>query len=181
MPLFGPLVAAASKFTARLQASTLKTVANTAAETSIFPSTITGSKTIPAAFWADGASVRLLMRGKCATRTLTPGTLTVKVKLGATTVVTTTTGSLLGGGSGNFSVVLTVIYNATDKVLRGAGKLEVPPGLITVGRVDLITPDAGIAWTTPADADIDVTAQWSAADPANTITGVVATVEQLTP
>lgn len=177
MPLF--ITTALSKLTARLQASRLQTVANTATETSLLPGTISGSKTIPATFWSDGASIRVVLRGKVATRTLAPGTLTFRVKFGSTTLVSASSASLLGGGAGNFSIVLTAIYNGTDKVIRAAGKAEVPAGLVTSGRLDFLTPDTGIPWTTPVDSDVDVTAQWGSADAQNTISGVVCTVEQL--
>lgn len=153
------------------------TVANTATETTLFGSGV-GTKTLPANYLVAGKTITVVVRGRMGSKTVSPGSLTIKVKLGSTVVwsgAVTPAASLANdyaevkaditcrttGASGTVFAQSVFLYN--DGVTTA---VNAPDGAnITTSTID-----------TTATQVVDVTATWATADPANTITGSIATI-----
>jgi len=151
------------------------TVTAAAAETSLFGTGV-GSLTLPANFFDVGRTIRVRLTGYNSTDATTPGTLTINIKVGGTTVMTT--------GARTPSVGLTNDYVdiIADIVCRSVGA---PGSVIGQGKMTRVTSTGGgstlwgmvatatTAATTTGTLAVDVTATWSLAVNSITITNAV--------
>lgn len=157
-------------------------VANTAAETIIFPAIA-----IPANFLQDGRLLRIRAFGKLST-TATP-TIQFGVRLGgvAGTLVmqseAITNGSAVTNVNWSLEAYLQVRSNGASGTVLGMGEVKVHTAAATV-----VSNVFGVSgYDAPATATVDftaskdlvVTAIWSAASASNTLTGLVYSVEAL--
>jgi hypothetical protein len=127
-------------------------------ETSLIPTGM-GSKDVPAGWFKPGNNVRIIVRGLINTQ-LTPGTLTVRVKLGSTTIIQGSTSALLASASqGQFRIALNVLCFTPGNPgsLAVSGDMTYPNGLVIKGSIDLV--GKGIAINTTVAQPIDVTVQ----------------------
>ena len=134
------------------------TVANTASETTIV-GTVTGGKTLPAALLVAGKTVRVRAFGVLSARG-TPN-LTVKVNVGRT-----------------------VIARELDCLITcrttGASGTVFAQGVFRYGTVVMpLAATAAVTVDTTGAHIIDLTAQWGAMDPGNTITCTNGAIELL--
>jgi hypothetical protein len=146
------------------------TVANTTAETNLL-GTILGSATIDANTLAEGTTLRIAAGGNLGV-TGSP-TLTVKIKLGSTEVLSTGGLSPTGTDAGWFMEVV-----ITCRAVGASGAV-VATGSFQTGST-IVTPVKTTATTlnTTANQSLTITATWSAADPDNTITCQIFTLEK---
>ena len=156
-----------------------KTVTNTTTETSLIGTGV-GATTLPSGFFIAGRAVRIKLSGVFSTPG-TPGTMTVKVKLGSTVLASKVTSSLVPGGVNDyFDLESTIICRATggSGSFVSSGKMEYQGGTGTV--VDAIN-NSGSAVTvaTNTSQTLDVTVTWDTADAAKVIKSVLATIEVL--
>lgn len=141
-------------------------LANSNAETSIIGTGV-GSLTLPAGFFSVGKSVRLTAFGFIST-TGTP-TITIKFKLGAVTICAT---AAITTASGLATALLAIDLVLTCRTIGATGTV------IAAGQVGVGTVVGGLYPTSGAVSVVDttgtlaasLTGQWSAADPANTLT-----------
>lgn len=158
------------------------TIANSSAETSAIPTGV-GSLTFPANFMNTGTIIRLKGGGIFSTL-ITPGNLTVKMKLGSTVIASVVISNLLASASNNaFDFEGTIICRST-----GASGSVVATGFVTYDTGVLLRGvgalnNAGGATTvdTTASQVLDVTVQWQTANAANTLTTTIASIEPFTP
>lgn len=146
------------------------TVANTAVETSLIGSGV-GSLTLPANFFSAGTSLRVSVAGVFGTKA-TPGTIRIRLKLGSTVILDTgavTPADSITNEEWQLQTLITcrtagatgtVIANAT--VPHGDGSTAALFGWRMV-NTSTITVD------TTATQTVAMTALWSTADTANTI------------
>jgi hypothetical protein len=140
-----------------------------------------------------GKTIEIQMRFRISTVVTTPGTLTLRVKLGST--VTTGTGAVTGGvsvfDSGAISLNTTAKTNVTGRLgilltaqvlgdgalakLMGVGQItsEALVGATAGQPLDFLLPASAPAQGTGFDANVpqalDISAQWSVANAANSI------------
>ncbi len=151
-------------------------VANTASETSIFP-----TMTIPANYMADGRALRLTAFGKLST-TGTP-TLIWRLRWGTTAGVLLALSETLTMGSGvtnvnwSFEGILQTRENGSSGSLLFMGELKVHTAAGTV--LENILGISGFDAPAPATCDLTVdtaltlSAQWGTASASNTLTGMM--------
>lgn len=170
MPLYGGVAAAPAP---QYMALTDTVVTNTAAETSALPGTFLGSKTIPANRLSVGTTVQIAGGGIYSVPAVTPGTATVKIKLGSVVLATAVAGSLVGGVSNAaFQFDCSLICRTTG----ATGTVAVVGGLnfatTAGGRVffDLLNGGANAVVDTTAPQVIDITVTWDTAVATKTIT-----------
>ena len=153
-----------------------QTVTNTTTETTLF-GTGTGSTTLASGVLA-GRTIRITLRGVMSTP-VTPGTLTIRVKVGSTTIATATASSLVGSSSNSQFRFETLIQNRTT----GVSGTVVSSGTFSYQGASAVVVEtldnAGATATvdTTASNAINVTAQWDTADTGKIIKSVVATIE----
>jgi hypothetical protein len=156
--------------------TTTKTVANTAAETTLLTSG-TGTLTIPANFLSAGKTIRINVLGTYSD-TANP-TMNIKVYLGATVVMTT--GAITSNNATNqtFEVrgVITCYTTGVSGTVWGQGYL-VQTAAASTGRFSMANTAATTIDTT-ASKTINVSVKWGSASASNTITTSVVTVEYL--
>ena len=146
-------------------------IANTAAETAF-----NKVYTIPAnTLWAGGSVVRVRAAGRYST-TGTPN-LTLKIRLGGNIIsgvlsLTANNASSYGWSAEADAIVLT---SGAGGTARGGFAVTNVLGVASYGPVYSVS----FALNTTIARDVDITAQWGAADPANTITLETMTVEIL--
>lgn len=155
-------------------------VANTTTETIIFPNVV-----VPANYMQDGRTLRLKAYGKLST-TGTP-TITFAVRWGGVsgTVLATTEAITCASGAANTAWSLEVYIqtrtNGSTGTVMAIGNVTVnlTASTATQGVFGVSGFDAPATATIDATADtaLSVTADWSAADAANTLTGLIYTVE----
>ena len=142
------------------------TVANTVTETTLVGTGI-GTVTLPANFFAIGKSLRLALTGFHSS-VATP-TVTVRLKLGATTIIDS--GATASGNGANDGFVLNLIL--TCRTIGGTGTV-VAQGLYqeihsSGARVELVELTSDTIDTTASQA-VSVTFQWGTASASNTVT-----------
>jgi hypothetical protein len=156
--------------------TTTKTVANTAAETTLLTSG-TGTLTIPANFLSAGKTIRINVLGTYSD-TANP-TMNIKVYLGATVVMTT--GAITSNNATNqtFEVrgVITCYTTGVSGTVWGQGYL-VQTAAASTGRFSMANTAATTIDTTASNT-INVSVKWGSASASNTITTSVVTVEYL--
>ena len=160
--------------------SAAKTVANSSAETSAIPTGV-GSLTLPANFWMVGRTIRLTGGGVYSSL-LTPGNLTCRIKLGSTTVASVTVTALLGAASNSgFDFEATICCRSTGAsgTVVSTGQISYGLSATTRGISDINTGTSTVTIDTTASMLLDVTVQWATASASNTMTAMVAVVENV--
>lgn len=150
---------------------------NSTTATSILPAA--ARLNFPSNLWAIGSKFRINASGKISTAAATPGTLTLDVRLGASTVI------FNGGASGtvatsasnltwDLKIDLTClsIGGGTSATVLGTGVLTSAALSATVPIMLLPTsaPAVGTGFDSTASNFIDLFATWSVASASNTIT-----------
>ena len=149
------------------------TVGNTVTETTLVGAG-QGSVTLPANFFIVGKAIRMTMRGVVSS---TGGpNITVKVKLGATTILTT--GAVAAASATDDGFVLDALLTcrtvgATGTIFSQGSFQE----LIVAGNIMDMANTAAATIDTTGTLAIDVTVEWGAAAAGNTITATNFIVE----
>jgi hypothetical protein len=150
-------------------------VANSVAETSIFTgASFVGTRTLPANFFKVGKTIRIGVESIVGI-TGTP-TLTIRMKLGSTTILTATSAALSAIASQPHHTVIEITCYATGASGAVRGHIWNLIGIIA-NNVAITT--ANVTVDTTASQVIDVTAQWSVANAANTIQAIITSIEVL--
>jgi hypothetical protein len=143
------------------------TVGNTATETAF-----DSSYTIPAGLLKEGTVVRVKLFGVYSTDASSAPTLALRLKLGGTTVVegvvTTVTGVSDRGWSGEAVLVCTA--EGETGAVEAQGFAEYESGDGTIIPVNMENTDVISPIDTTGTLDVELTAEWSAADEDNSIT-----------
>lgn len=165
-------------------------VANTTTETILFPNI-----TIPANFMQDGRTLRLTAYGRYGT-TATP-TLTFAVRWGGVTgTIISQSGAITCGGTitnaqWKMEVVIQVRSNGSSGTVFAMGDVTLHEDAVatagTVTNYGMVNPMGSAGVQTPAAVTVDltadtalsITADWSAANASNTITGHIYILEAL--
>ena len=151
------------------------TVANTTTETTLFSTALSGlSNTIPA-YWAKiGSLIRTEIDGVISTLGAAAGNLTIRVKLGSTTISTITiTGIDTGLANADFNIESKIRFRtlgSTGTVVQSA-RMAIVSG--TTRKFYSSTATGTVTIDTNSDQLLTVTAQWSVADAANTMTSII--------
>lgn len=160
------------------------TVVNTTTEGTIL-GTVQGSSTIPTA-WLNrvGATFRVNVGGTFGTNTSGTNNITVKVKLGSTTVLSRGPGTLTNTVAGGFMEVVGTVTTRTtgaSGTVYGYGTLKSDPGGFQLGPNEwaFVNTAQPVTVDLTSDKVLDVTATWNNASTLNTITGSVVVVELL--
>lgn len=157
-----------------------KTIVNTGTETSSIPTGV-GTLTIPANFLVAGKTLRLSGGGIFSTL-LTPGNLTIKMKLGATVIASNVVSNLLASASNNafqFSATITCRTTGATGTILVDGNASYDTGTLSRGFAALNNTGSATSIDTTASQLIDVTLQWTTASTSNTISTTNARVEVL--
>jgi hypothetical protein len=163
------------------------TCGNTAAETSIVGTGV-GTMTLPANFFAAGKSIRVTVYGAYSTKSSSPGTLVIKIKLGSTIILalpaTTPTANLTKVPFVIDAIITCRTTGATGTVI-GQGDLFLATATAQTG-VSYTLPNQGsdaltaiTSFDTTASKLVDVTATWGTADAGNTISSTNVVLEVL--
>lgn len=139
-------------------------VANTASETTMIGSGA-GSLTLASGFLTVGKTLKLIAAGIVST-TGTP-TLTIKLKLGSTVILTSGAITMPDTISNK---MLRIEATLTCRATGGSGSVFAQ-GIIHVDNTVIpFFATAAVTVATNTSQAVDLTAQWSAGDPANTLT-----------
>lgn len=144
------------------------TIANTTTETTLFGSG-SGTTTLPASLLAVGKSLRLRLSGVVSTDP-SAGSLTIRAKLGSTTIVASsavTPSNSLTNVAWVLDVDLTCRTIGASGTVIGQGMMQIAD---STGRVIGLAATAAVTVDTTASQAVNVTAQWGAASASNTIT-----------
>ena len=162
------------------------TCGNTASETTIVGAGV-GMMTLPANYLVAGKTLRLTIYGAYSTKAATPGTLVIKVKLGTTIILalpaTTVTVALTKVPFVIDAIITCRTVGATGTVI-GQGDLFLATATVQTG-ISYMLPNQGsdaltaVVKDTTASILVDVTATWSLADAANTISSTNVVFETL--
>lgn len=161
-------------------ATTDATVTNTVTETSAI-GTGNGTKTLAANSISSGRVLRIDGGGVYSAAAVTPGNLTIRVKLGSTIIASVVLGALVSGASTlayNFESILVFrTIGATGTVLCH-GMIDYNSG---VGRNFGDLTNGGVVTTidTSVSQVIDVTAQWQTASTSNILKNTFSNIEIL--
>jgi len=149
-------------------------LSNTTTPTSLLPA---GEKIVlPANYFFPGIRYKVRAAGKISTAASSPGTLTLDVKLGSTTVFS-------GGASGTLVTSqsnATWVYDAdlvclsygasTSATLQGTGVMLSPAVSSTsIQLLPASSPGAGTGFDSTASQQLDFYATWSVANASNSI------------
>lgn len=148
-------------------------VNNTTTETTLLGTGI-GTKTLPADFFTAGKTIRLTLRGFFSR---TSGNITIRFKLGTTTICATATASSGAGSTDGFQVIVDCTCRTT-----GAGGTFFGQGWyqnLNNGNVIEMVTSATVAVDTTASQIINTTIQFSTANAGNTFTSTNCTIEVL--
>ena len=163
------------------------TCGGTGTETSIIGTGV-GTTTLPANYLVAGKTIRITMYGAYSTKASGNGTLTIKVKLGATAILTlpaTTPTANLTKQPFVIDAILTCRTTGTTGTVIGQGDLFLSNAAAETGvsymlpnsGTDTLTPVANI--NTTGTLAVDVTATWGTSDAANTISSTNVSIETL--
>ena len=160
-------------------------IANTTTETSMFsPSmnSMEGGLTILPNSLYIGRTYQVTIRGLYSTFAVLPGNLTVRIKVGGTTVATAVATSTLLGSVTQHGFLVT--FTMTARALGATGTLTTAGDLALTAATGLrqfyeVNTTGGATIDTTQARTIDVTAQWAVANAGNTITVQTATVSRL--
>lgn len=154
------------------------TIANSSNETSAIPSGF-GTLTIPDSVAVAGTLFRLKGGGIFSTL-ITPGNLTIKIKLNSTIIASVVISNLLASASNNafdFEGIIVCRSNGSSGTYVATGFITYDTGVLIRGTAALNNAGGAVTVDTTIGQTIDVTVQWATANASNTITTVVATVE----
>lgn len=159
------------------------TVTNSTSTTSMTAGGI-GTLTLPANFLVAGKTIRFKISGSFGTKAITPGNVTVAFKIGAVIFTFPTISTIIAGGSNDAwdsEVLLTCRTTGVSGTLVINGKVFFDT---VVGATQGITSSATNPSSLPTlDTTIsnalDFTWAFATADPANTASGTIATIEVL--
>lgn len=157
-----------------------KTVTNTSAATSIIGTGV-GSITLPANFLVAGKTLRISIGGVFSTL-LTPGNLTIVVKLGSTTIASSTISNILASASNNAfqgAGTITCRSAGASGSVSMNGNVNYDTGVLTRGFAALNNSGSTVTLDTTASQTLDITVQWATASASNSIKATTATVEIL--
>lgn len=161
-----------------------KTVANTATETSLTPTTGTGSATLAANSFTVGKKLKLVYAGKYSSKASGPGNITIKAKLGTTVVNTTGAHALDAGETDQYwkmELVLTCRTTGATGTVIGQTSWDHAATVASAGVMQSAPMVATSAVTidTTASLAAGVTAEFQTADAGNTITCTDCQIEWL--
>jgi len=152
-----------------------KTIGNSNTETTLIGTGV-GSLILPASFLTAGKVLRLTAYGFIST-TGTP-TVTVKLKFGSTIICSS---GAVTTGSGISNLVFAVDLLLTCRTVGASGTV-ISAGEVQIGAVNAgLYPTSGttVVVDTTGTLAVDLTEQWGAVDPANTLTVTNFTLEKL--
>lgn len=168
-----PLFSSGTTLNGNLFVSTAdKVVGNTTSETTGI-GTGTGSVTIPANTLKVGNIVRVIGGGIYSTQTLTPGNLTIKVKLGTTVIASTTMTVLVGAVASaafDLSSRIAVRTIGATASLAPVGGLNFATSAGARLFADLVNGGSAVSVDLTASQTVDVTFQWATGSTGNTLT-----------
>jgi hypothetical protein len=141
------------------------TVANSSSEATVI-GTVSGSLTLAAAYLTAGRSLHIRAMGFVST-TGTPN-LTLKFKLGSTVIAST---GAVATGSGLANALWTVDVWLTCRTTGATGTVFAQGQAFVAAAYEPMVNTTTSTIDTTGTLAMQVTAQFSAADPANTITG----------
>jgi hypothetical protein len=139
---------------------------NSATETSILPTTTTGSKTIPASTWADGTPLDLEITGFFSTPA-SPNTLTITTYCGSTVLGTAAVIPVANATNEIFLLKLTIWGAGTNALLINDALFLTGTG----GVSQRIFNSSAVAFTYSNTCALEVKATWSAAQSGELIKG----------
>lgn len=157
------------------------TIANTTTETTTLSGTCVGSLTIPANWLSVGSSFRLKGGGVFSTF-LTPGNVTVRIKLGGVTIATGTISNILASATNSgfdFEAIVVCRTIGASGTVMANGIATYETGTLARGTLSLNNAGATSTIDTTANAAFDVTYQWATANASNTVTITTAAIEML--
>lgn len=154
-----------------------RTIANTVTETSLFTTGV-GTLTLPANFFLAGKTIRLVLTGTLAD-TGTP-TVRLRLKYGSTTVIDSTAQTLAAlTGTEEWRATCELTCRAAGASGTIAGDIwfayDTATGTGAIQGLNIAPTTATV--DTTASGAIDLTWEWGAADIANTVSCVIASVE----
>lgn len=157
----------------------------TSTEASIIgtPGTIYGTNTIAANYLTSKKTLRYRISGTYYTKAVTPGNLTIRIKIGGATIATAVVTNLVGGvNAASFTasgiiMVGTVSSGSASCWTDGILSYSTGTPLSAMDDADLNNATSPTTITTNASNPFDVTAQWATADSGNIITGLIVTLE----
>lgn len=154
-----------------------RTIANTVTETSLFTTGV-GTLTLPANFFLAGKTIRLVLTGTLAD-TGTP-TVRLRLKYGSTTIIDSTAQTLAAlTGTEEWRATCELTCRAAGASGTIAGDIwfayDTATGTGAIQGLNIAPTTATV--DTTASGAIDLTWEWGAADVANTVSCVIASVE----
>lgn len=166
--------------TALFVATASKTVGNTGTETSAVPTGV-GTVTLPANFLVAGKVIRISGGGVFSTL-ITPGTLTVKVKLGSVVVASVAITNLLASAANNafqFAGTMVCRTAGVSGTVMADGQADYDSGTLVRGFAALNNAGATSTVDTTGALLVDVTVTWGTSNAANTLTTTNCCIEVL--
>lgn len=154
------------------------TVGNTGTETSMIGAGI-GSLTLPANFLVPGKSINFRVMGTLGTKASPVGNLTIRLKLGSTTLATATVAALAQSLSGRRFVLEGELVCRTDGAsgsIQAGGNFRYAITASTL-QEEALADTTTSSFNTKATQALTITAQWATSDPANTLTTTLAAFE----
>jgi hypothetical protein len=148
-------------------------VSNTLVETTLLGTGV-GSKTLPANFFSVGKTLRLIVRGFFSR---TSGNITIRFKIGATTIVATATVTSGAGSNNGFQIIV----DCTCRTIGAVGTM-IAQGYaqnMNNGNVIEMVSTATVVIDTTISNVVDETIQFSTANVGNTFTSTNSTLEVL--
>jgi hypothetical protein len=151
-----------------------QTVANTTTETTLIGSGV-GTKTLSANYLVAGKTITAIVRGRMGSKAVSPGSLTIKVKLGSTVIWSgaVTPAASLANDYMEVKADITCRTTGASGTVFGQATLFFNDGVTTAVNA----PDGANTTTSTIDTTttqaVDVTATWATADANNTITGSI--------
>lgn len=164
--------------------TTSGTVTGTTTETSLFGlASGTGSLTIPANFLTSGRTLRVTIKGFYSSALTTPGTVTLRAKMGGSTIVTSGAATLFSNASAAaFDIQYYITCRSTGSSGTGVimGDATYSTGLgLAADNIDLNNGSSQFTINTTTTNVLDFSLQFSSASGSNSYTTVLATVEAL--
>jgi hypothetical protein len=159
-------------------------VGNSTAEAIVFP-----NLTVPANYLADGRTLRGSIYGQISNVVTATPTVSFRIRLGgvagtvlAASAAITTSATAFTAAIFQWDFTITTRVNGSSGSLFTMGAVSIAndtaPQVRGMGSAGATTP-AAVTVDLTADQALSVTAQWSAANAANTLTGHVYTLESL--
>lgn len=162
-----------------------QTIASTS-DVSCFSATALGApglNTIPANGPYAGNTYHIWCQGTLTTPAITPGTLTVKIKWGATTVVSVTTASLTASATNlpfTLDEICTIQSSGTNGTMSCGGSFSYAAALTGLAFLNNgMTTTSPVTINTTTSSKLDATLAFSTVAGSQTATGTVGLIEVL--